>query len=260
MSICLPILSLACPLWAVLLNFSSQRPLGHCPRWTSGLGSQELERPETGTEIISRAICKNNKASHSQTRIPSGSSTTGDASPTDSDMASNSTITAPPGQMPFWDMLNDAAMDEGISLPAVQEHTVQADGVSVFYRHAGPTDSTAPTILLLHGFSSSSFMYRGLMPYLAGAGYRVVAPDLPGSGFTDVPRARRYAYTFANLTATLEAFVDALALDRFAIYVFDHGAPVGFRLALRRPDAVTAIVTQNGNVYAEGLRMPFWDP
>ncbi|KAL8393084.1 hypothetical protein RB595_003038 [Gaeumannomyces hyphopodioides] len=176
-------------------------------------------------------------------------------------MASVPRTTAPPRQMTPWDMLDNTSTEQGgDALPAVGEYTVEADGVRVFYRHAGPTDPSSPTILLLHGFSSSSFMYRGLMPYLAGAGYRVVAPDLPGSGFTEVPRARRYAYTFAALAATLEAFVDALGLGRFAMYVFDHGAPVGFRLALRRPDAVTAIVSQNGNVCAEGLRMPFWGP
>ncbi|EJT80811.1 twin-arginine translocation pathway signal [Gaeumannomyces tritici R3-111a-1] len=183
-------------------------------------------------------------------------------------MASTPRTTAPPRQAPLWGMpdntctttdVGDAAA-AAAALPPVGEYAIEADGVRVFYRHSGPTDPGSPTVLLLHGYSSSSYMYRGLMPYLAASGYRVVAPDLPGSGFTEVPRARRYAYTFASLASTLEAFVDALGLGRFAMYVFDHGAPVGFRLALRRPDAVTAIVSQNGNVCAEGLRMPFWEP
>ncbi|KUI58392.1 hypothetical protein VP1G_05655 [Cytospora mali] len=136
---------------------------------------------------------------------------------------------------------------------------VQADGINIFYRHAGPTSPDSPTILLLHGFPSSSHMFRNLIPLLA-AKYRVIAPDLPGYGFTTVPSERNYTYTFANLTTTLEAFVDAINLKRFAIYIFDYGSPTGLRLALRRPQAVAAIVTQNGNAYVEGLGKEFWAP
>lgn len=155
---------------------------------------------------------------------------------------------------------NMESIPESRQLPAVHQSTMTADGVTVFFRHAGPESPTAPTIVLLHGFPSSSFMFRNLIPHLALAGYRVFAPDLPGFGFTDVDPARGYHYTFQNLAATFEAFVDALHLRRFALYVCDLGAPVGLRFALRRPDALAALVTQNGNLYREGLARPFWAP
>lgn len=136
---------------------------------------------------------------------------------------------------------------------------IEADGIDIFYRHAGPTAPDSPTVLLLHGFPSSSHMFRNLIPLLATK-YRAIAPDLPGFGFTTVPPERDYTYTFASLTATLTAFVDALGLERFAIYIFDYGAPTGLRLALERPGAVAAIVTQNGNAYTEGLGEEFWAP
>lgn len=136
-------------------------------------------------------------------------------------------------------------------------HTVEADGVNVFYREAGPAD--APVVLLLHGFPTSSLMYRELIPRLA-ARYRVIAPDLPGFGFTEVPAERKYDYKFASLATTINAFVETLGLARFAIYVFDYGAPVGFRLALKHPERITAIVSQNGNAYEEGLGEAAWNP
>lgn len=142
-------------------------------------------------------------------------------------------------------------------MATTQIATVQADGVDIFYRSAGPAD--APTIVLLHGFPSSSHMFRHLIPLLATR-YRVIAPDLPGFGFTTVPAARNYTYTFAHLAQTFTAFVDTLALTRFAVYIFDYGAPTAFRFALDRPGAVAAIVSQNGNAYAEGLGQPFWAP
>jgi len=129
-------------------------------------------------------------------------------------------------------------------------HTVEADGVKLFYREAGAAD--APVVLLLHGFPSSSHMYRDLIPLLANK-YRVIAPDLPGFGFTKVPAERNYVYTFDNLAATMEAFVQALKLSKYALYVFDYGAPTGFRLAAAHPERVTALVSQNGNAYLEGL-------
>jgi pimeloyl-ACP methyl ester carboxylesterase len=129
-------------------------------------------------------------------------------------------------------------------------HRIKADGVTVFYREAGPAD--ASVVLLLHGFPTSSFQYRELIPRLADR-YRVIAPDLPGFGFTEVPEQRHYKYSFDALAQTVMAFTDALGLKRYALYVFDYGAPTGFRLAMARPDRVTAIVSQNGNAYEEGL-------
>jgi pimeloyl-ACP methyl ester carboxylesterase len=129
-------------------------------------------------------------------------------------------------------------------------HRIEADGVQVFYRSAG--DASAPAVLLLHGFPTSSFMFRDLIPLLADQ-CRVIAPDLPGFGFTRVPDERKYAYSFDALAQTIEAFTVALGLNRYAIYVFDYGAPTGLRLAMAHPERVTAIVSQNGNAYEEGL-------
>jgi pimeloyl-ACP methyl ester carboxylesterase len=141
-------------------------------------------------------------------------------------------------------------MVEKIRVPRTAIHRIEADGVTVFYREAGPRD--APAVLLLHGFPTSSFQYRDLIPRLADR-YRVIAPDLPGFGFTEVPEQRAYKYTFDALAGTILAFTDALHLKRYALYVFDYGAPTGFRLAMARPERVTAIVSQNGNAYEEGL-------
>jgi len=143
--------------------------------------------------------------------------------------------------------------------PTEIKSVVVDSGVSVFYRTASPADNpAAPTILLLHGFPTSSHQYRDLIPLLSQH-YRVVAPDLPGFGFTTVPTERNYTYTFAALSATIGAFLDALAIKSFAVYIFDYGAPVLLRLALQRPEAITAIVSQNGNAYTEGLG-PAWAP
>ncbi len=141
-------------------------------------------------------------------------------------------------------------------MPVTSIHRVEADGVRVFYRMAG--DLNSPVVLLLHGFPTSSFMFRELIPRLAND-YRVIAPDLPGFGFTEVPTERDYIYSFDRLAATLEAFTQALRISRYALYVFDYGAPTGFRLAMAHPDRVTAIVSQNGNAYEEGLS-DAWGP
>src|SRR5262245_38837344 len=135
-------------------------------------------------------------------------------------------------------------------VPHTSIHTVEADGVRVFVRAAGGT--AVPVVLLLHGFPASSFMFRELIPRLADQ-YCVIAPDLPGFGFTEVPAERKYAYSFNGLAATIEAFTQALKIDRFELYVFDYGAATGFRLAMAHPERVTAIVSQNGNAYEEGL-------
>ncbi|KIX94257.1 uncharacterized protein Z520_09967 [Fonsecaea multimorphosa CBS 102226] len=135
-------------------------------------------------------------------------------------------------------------------------YTTLPNGIKVFYREAG--SSSNPTILLLHGFPSSSNQYRKLIPILAEK-YHVVAPDLPGFGFTEVPAALNFKYTFANIATTIGSFLDVLKIQKFAVYVFDYGAPTGFRLALERPEAITAIISQNGNAYEEGLSS-FWDP
>jgi pimeloyl-ACP methyl ester carboxylesterase len=135
-------------------------------------------------------------------------------------------------------------------VPHTSIHRLEADGVTVFFREAGPPD--APVVLLLHGFPTSSFQYRELITRLADR-YRVIAPDLPGFGFTAVPEQRRYQYSFDALAHTILAFTDALGLTRYALYVFNYGAPTGFRLAMARPGRVMAIVSQNGNAYEEGL-------
>ena len=143
-----------------------------------------------------------------------------------------------------------APVGPGQSVPQISIHRRQADGVDVFYREAGPKD--APVLLLLHGFPTSSFQFRELMPLLADK-YRVIAPDLPGFGFTEVPSSRNYKYTFEGLANTVDAFTQALGLNRFAMYIFDYGAPTGLRLALKHPEKITAIISQNGNAYEEGL-------
>ncbi len=137
-----------------------------------------------------------------------------------------------------------------ISVPPTSIHRVETDGMHMFYRAAG--EANEPVVLLLHGFPTSSFMFRELIPRLA-SDYRLIAPDLPGFGFSEVPSERNYVYSFDQLALTIEAFTRALKIDRYAIYVFDYGAPTGFRLAMAHPERVTAIVSQNGNAYEEGL-------
>jgi pimeloyl-ACP methyl ester carboxylesterase len=139
---------------------------------------------------------------------------------------------------------------------SVTYHKQRVNEVDVFYRQAGPAD--APVILLLHGFPTSSHMFRNLIPELAGK-FRVIAPDLPGYGNTVAPPRGKFSYTFDNLARVIGGFVDALGLKKYALYVFDYGAPTGFRLALAHPERVTAIVSQNGNAYIEGLS-DAWEP
>lgn len=138
----------------------------------------------------------------------------------------------------------------------VKYKTVIVDDVEVFYREAGPID--APVLLLLHGFPTSSHMFRDLIPELAEH-YRIIAPDLPGFGNTKAPERGKFAYTFDNLAHITGKFTDALALKQYALYVFDYGAPTGFRLALAHPERITAIISQNGNAYIEGLS-DAWEP
>jgi pimeloyl-ACP methyl ester carboxylesterase len=133
-------------------------------------------------------------------------------------------------------------------------NTADVDGLKIFYREAG--DKTRPTLLLLHGFPSASHMFRDLIPELANR-YHVVAPDLPGFGMTEQPAREQFAYTFENIANVISRFTEVLGLDKFAIYVFDYGAPVGFRLAVKHPERITAIVTQNGNTYLDGVSEAF---
>ena len=133
---------------------------------------------------------------------------------------------------------------------------VDVDGVNIFLREAGAED--APTILLLHGFPTASHMFRELIPQLADR-FRLVAPDLPAFGQSDMPARSDFSYTFENVANVIDRFTEVIGLVRFAIYVFDYGAPVGFRLAVRHPDRITAIISQNGNAYEEGLSEG-WDP
>jgi len=138
----------------------------------------------------------------------------------------------------------------------IHHRTVKLDGLDVFYREAGPKG--APTILLLHGFPTSSNMFRDLIPRLASS-YHLIAPDYPGFGQSSMPDREQFDYTFENLTNVVEKLVDHLKVTSYSLYVFDYGAPVGYRLALRHPERVKALIVQNGNAYDEGLR-EFWDP
>ena len=137
----------------------------------------------------------------------------------------------------------------------VTYHTAHVDGLNLFYREAG--DPARPTVVLLHGFPSSSHMYRDLIPKLAGS-YHVVAPDYPGYGYSDQPSVSEFAYTFDHLAAVTDDLLNALKLEKYSIYIQDYGSPVGFRLFVKHPERIETIITQNGNAYDEGLS-PFWD-
>ncbi|MGU7773440.1 alpha/beta fold hydrolase [Burkholderia sp. MR1-5-21] len=141
-------------------------------------------------------------------------------------------------------------------MTAVTHHHADVDGFNVFYRKAG--DEHAPKLLLLHGFPSSSHMFRDLIPKLADR-FHIVAPDLPGFGQSDMPARERFAYTFDNIANVIDRFTEIVGFDRFAVYVFDYGAPTGFRLALKHPERIAAIISQNGNAYDEGLS-DGWNP
>lgn len=132
----------------------------------------------------------------------------------------------------------------------VQFKKVNVDGLNVFYREAGSKER--PTLLLLHGFPTSSHMFRDLIPLLADR-FHVIAPDLPGFGQTDMPPRETFTYSFDNVAAVIDRFTEVIGLKKFAIYVFDYGAPTGFRIAAKHPDRITAIISQNGNAYEEGL-------
>lgn len=136
----------------------------------------------------------------------------------------------------------------------VHFNTIDVDGLKLFYREAG--DPTHPAVLLLHGFPSASHMFRDLIPELADR-YHVVAPDLPGFGMTEQPAREKFSYTFENIATAIARFTEVIGLRSFSIYVFDYGAPVGFRLAVQNPRRITAIVTQNGNTYIEGISDAF---
>ena len=134
--------------------------------------------------------------------------------------------------------------------------SVKVDGLDIFYREAGPKD--APTILLLHGFPTSSHMFRNLIPALSGR-FHVVAPDYPGFGNSSMPSPDKFNYTFDHLAEVIEKFIAAIGLKKYSLYVMDYGAPVGFRIAAKHPVRVQALIVQNGNAYEEGL-LKFWDP
>ncbi|WP_083469108.1 alpha/beta fold hydrolase [Methylobacterium variabile] len=150
----------------------------------------------------------------------------------------------------------DQALAVAQAPPTVHYRTATVDGVKVFYREAGPADG--PVVLLLHGFPTSSHMFRNLIPTLADR-YRVIAPDYPGFGQSEAPDHTRFAYTFGHYADLVDGLLGQLGAQSYAMYVMDYGAPVGYRLALKHPERVTGLIVQNGNAYDEGLR-EFWNP
>lgn len=151
---------------------------------------------------------------------------------------------------------NTLPAKENIEIHPDHYNTIKINGLNIFYREAGAKD--APTVLLLHGYPTSSHMFRNLIPILSKK-YHVIAPDLPGFGFSDAPDHLKFEYTFDNLANTMQGFIDKLGLKRFALYVFDYGAPTGYRIALANPEKITGIISQNGNAYEEGLSAG-WNP
>jgi pimeloyl-ACP methyl ester carboxylesterase len=145
---------------------------------------------------------------------------------------------------------------ESLQTPTLHFHTVRIGDTDVFYREAGA--KTAPVLLLLHGFPTSSNMFRNLIPRLATS-FRVIAPDYPGYGFSGMPDRAKFSYTFENMTNIVEELTKKLELNKYSMYVMDYGAPIGYRLALRHPEQVAGLIVQNGNAYDEGL-LEFWDP
>jgi len=141
-------------------------------------------------------------------------------------------------------------------MTAIKYRTVAVDGLKVFYREAGAAN--LPALLLLHGFPSASHMFRDLIPLLADR-FHIIAPDLPGFGQSDMPARGKFKYTFDNIAGVIDRFTEVVGLDRFAVYVFDYGAPTGFRIAVKHPERITAIISQNGNAYEEGLS-DGWNP
>jgi pimeloyl-ACP methyl ester carboxylesterase len=141
-------------------------------------------------------------------------------------------------------------------MSTVEYHTADVGGLKIFYREAGRPD--APTLLLLHGFPTSGHMFRDLIPLLSDS-YHLVAPDLPGFGQSSMPSRETFKYTFANIADAIDRFTDVVGLKRFAVYIFDYGAPTGLRIALKHPERIAAIVSQNGNAYEEGLS-DGWNP
>ena len=139
----------------------------------------------------------------------------------------------------------------------VAYRTVAIDDVEIFYREAGNPEH--PTVLLLHGFPTSSHMFRDLITELADD-FHLVAPDYPGYGFSSMPTVDEFDYSFDNMASIIEQFIDEIGLDRYSLYLMDYGAPIGFRIATRRPDRVEALIVQNGTAYVEGIDNNFWEP
>ncbi|MBW8684969.1 alpha/beta fold hydrolase [Chitinophaga rhizophila] len=151
---------------------------------------------------------------------------------------------------------NTATVRQDVDISNVSYNTLTIEGQDIFYREAGSPDN--PTILLLHGYPSSSFMFRNLITALSGK-YHLIAPDYPGFGNSSMPLVTDFAYTFDHLADIIDQFITAKGLTKYSLYVMDYGAPVGYRIATRHPERVQALLVQNGNAYVEGLS-PFWDP